>query len=161
METRKPKNHQMGASKANIQCKKHPKHRQSPGICSVCLREKLSQLSTSSRSNTATTISSCSSSSLSSLSSSNASSYSSPVHRNHRVGLERRGSVGFTMNGRNVLSKSMSMAAFVPRRREGERRDQVKKSSFWSKFLRPKNKGMDECLMHSRTMRERVITRVQ
>lgn len=40
----------IGKSKAHysmIFCKKHPKHRQSSGVCSVCLTEKLSPLSSS------------------------------------------------------------------------------------------------------------------
>ncbi|KAK9181439.1 hypothetical protein WN944_024576 [Citrus x changshan-huyou] len=27
-----------------IKCRKHPKHKQSPGVCSLCLRDELSQL---------------------------------------------------------------------------------------------------------------------
>lgn len=33
------------SSDNNFSCKKHTKHRQSPGICSLCLTEKLSKLS--------------------------------------------------------------------------------------------------------------------
>ncbi|CAL9215927.1 unnamed protein product [Arabidopsis halleri] len=52
-------------------CKKHPKHRQSPGICSLCLKESLSKLSSDfydlsssmSSSSLAKTMSSCSSAS--------------------------------------------------------------------------------------------------
>ncbi|KAL1224487.1 hypothetical protein V5N11_035942 [Cardamine amara subsp. amara] len=62
------------SSDNNYSCKKHPKHRQSPGICSLCLNESLSKLSidfhdysasmsSSSSKNVAKTVSSRSSSS--------------------------------------------------------------------------------------------------
>ncbi|CAL5384039.1 unnamed protein product [Camellia sinensis] len=148
MENRRPRR----STKPGIGCKKHPKHQQSPGVCSVCLREKLSQLSTTSRINTKTKDSSCSSlSSLSSLSSHYSSSESSPVHDRFSLGSEANGL-------RNVLRKSKSMAV-VNRTRDGEGRDHgKKKDGFWSKFLRPRRKKIDGGLMHSRTMRERVIT---
>ncbi|MQM15454.1 hypothetical protein Taro_048400 [Colocasia esculenta] len=38
----------MGWSEMEGRCRKHPKHRQSKGVCPSCLREKLSQLSASS-----------------------------------------------------------------------------------------------------------------
>ena len=62
------------SSDNNYSCKKHPKHRQSPGICSLCLNGSLSKLSldfydyssnmtSSSSKNVAKTVSSCSSAS--------------------------------------------------------------------------------------------------
>ncbi|KAG5612688.1 hypothetical protein H5410_023969 [Solanum commersonii] len=130
-------------SKSNsiILCKKHPKHKQNPGVCSVCLSEKLSVLSKTSRSNTTTSCSS--SSSLSSLSSSSdVSSCSSP--------------------NTNVLMKSRSLA-LIMRRKEGgiilEDNNSIgkkkKKEGFLSKLLNPKRNRKDEGLTHSRTMRER------
>ena len=70
----------------NFSCKKHTKHRQSPGICSLCLTERLSKISLeyyeytknvakkeasccSSSSSFSTSVSSCYSSSVSSCSS--------------------------------------------------------------------------------------------
>ncbi|XP_039065493.1 uncharacterized protein LOC120210915 [Hibiscus syriacus] len=84
-------------SKANEGCKRHPKHKQSPGVCSLCLGEKLSQLpyGSTSRRPTITTTCSSSSSSSSSLSSYHssalASSSSSPIRGYHLVG-EGKGS---------------------------------------------------------------------
>lgn len=75
----------------NYSCKKHPKHIQSPGICSLCLNESLSKLSldfhditssmsSSSSRNVAKTRSSCSAScSSESESESDYSSYYSSV----------------------------------------------------------------------------------
>ncbi|KAK4722461.1 hypothetical protein R3W88_012694 [Solanum pinnatisectum] len=147
------RDHQMqinkSKSKSNsiILCKKHPKHKQNPGVCSVCLSEKLTLLSKTSRRNTTTVTSSCcSSSSLSSLSSSSdVSSCSSP--------------------NTNVLMKSRSLA-LIMRRKEGgiilednSIEKKKKKEGFLSKLLNPKRNRKDEVLTHSRTMRERVITR--
>ncbi|KAH6803739.1 hypothetical protein C2S51_031986 [Perilla frutescens var. frutescens] len=120
-------------SKANSICKKHPKHMQSPGVCSICLNEKLSQLmsnsDSSSSSSRAARSRSSSSSSLSSyvssLSSSNASSCSSPVVDSNSV---------------RVFKKSKSIG--------------IVKGGFWSKLLPRKSRGI---LMHSRTTRERVV----
>ncbi|CDP01106.1 unnamed protein product [Coffea canephora] len=166
MEFRRPRHQQTARStRPNGMCNKHPKHQQSPGVCSICLTEKLSQLSSSSsRSNTtATTVdSSCSSSSLSSLSSSHysasASSCSSPVHSHHyRMTSDGRGlsSLSFFRSGRNVLTKSRSVAFITRRRDAGEviaMDHGKKKSGFWSKLLRPRSKRTDEGLVHSRTV---------
>ncbi|KAM7520800.1 hypothetical protein LguiB_019762 [Lonicera macranthoides] len=155
----------MARSKADLmRCKKHPKHRQSPGVCSVCLREKLSQLSSNMRKNTASMASSCSSSSsLSSLSSSNVSSLSSPVHRTHFVGVEAKGRyVSFLKSGKSVLlTKSRSMAFDVPMRvREGVDHGK-QKSGFWSRLIGARStKRVDDGLVHSRTMRERATSRI-
>ncbi|PIN10127.1 hypothetical protein CDL12_17289 [Handroanthus impetiginosus] len=134
----------------NGPCKKHPKHIQSPGVCSICLTEKLSHLlsnpvnirSSSKPVRSPSSSTSSSSYDLSSLSSSNASSCSSPV-----VIYTRRDGRKYSVR---VLKKSRSMAAFVPTRRKQE---DGSKRGFWSKLL-PGNRG----LTHSRTMRERVVT---
>lgn len=139
-------------SNAIIICKKHPKHKQNPGVCSICLSEKLSVLSTS---NT-TTVTSSSCSSLSSLSSSSdVSSCSSPPR--YRTNT-------------NVLMKSRSLALIMRRKdggiilEENSNGKKKKKEGFLSKLLNPKrklNRKDDEGLTHSRTMRERVITRLR
>ncbi|XP_010521295.1 PREDICTED: uncharacterized protein LOC104800226 [Tarenaya hassleriana] len=77
-------------SSAMGQCKKHPKHRQSPGVCSLCLNQKLSRLSTLDHASSSgagpETASYCSSSDVSSSSSSysSVSPCLSPLH--HRYG---------------------------------------------------------------------------
>lgn len=77
----------------NFSCKKHTKHRQSPGVCSLCLTEKLSKLSLEYYDYTkkaAETASYCYSSSASSsavsscYSSSSVSSCSSPLQYRYR-----------------------------------------------------------------------------
>ncbi|XVE60531.1 hypothetical protein DITRI_Ditri05aG0136300 [Diplodiscus trichospermus] len=156
-----------GRSKPNEgYCKRHPKHRQSPGVCSLCLREKLSQLSAnpSLRCTTSRVASSCyySSSSLSSYySSSSASSYSSPMHR-YRFTTEGKGtsfSLLLFSTGKNILTRSRSVA-FASRMRSKEAK---KKSGFLSKLLHPRNTKKEEeatGLEHSRTVREILTTRV-
>ncbi|EOA38648.1 hypothetical protein CARUB_v10010560mg [Capsella rubella] len=88
----KPKNHTVKRTNSSsdyvYSCKKHPKHRQSPGICSLCLNESLSKLSSDfhensssmSSSSLAKTVSSCSSSSSESESESDYSSTAISSH---------------------------------------------------------------------------------
>ncbi|KAK1406737.1 hypothetical protein QVD17_38345 [Tagetes erecta] len=128
-------------SSSSSKCKKHPKHEQSPGICSLCLRERLIKISRSS-SRVITCASSSSSSSISSISSvsssSGALSYTtSPMHG------YRKGRASNFLTSKLKKSKSM---AFVGERIRDD--DQRKKSGFWSK------------LMHSKTMREMFAKRV-
>ncbi|XP_059631306.1 uncharacterized protein LOC132274143 [Cornus florida] len=147
MENTAPKNHPMGWSK--FVCKRHTNHDQSPGVCSVCLREKLCQLST-----TSSMASSCSSKSSSS---SRYSSFgTSPASHRHRS--EAKGSISFLKSGKDVLSKSRS-TVFVPRIGR-EAVDGKKKRGFWSKLLRRRSKRKDEGLVqHSVITREMMSTR--
>lgn len=103
----KSKNHEEKRSNSNsnsdnnFSCKKHTKHRQSPGICSLCLTEKLSKLSLEYyeyTKNAAETASSCCSSSSSSYtsvsscySSSLVSSCSSPLQHRYREKKKKQG----------------------------------------------------------------------
>lgn len=121
-----------GRSKPNDKaCKKHPKHRQSPGVCSLCLQEKLSQLSASSSLGSTTTVASSCSSSLSSYSSSSsASSCSSPTHR-YPFPTEGKDSFSFLFfSGKNILTKSRSVAS--------SSRLRSNRSGFFSKLILPK-----------------------
>lgn len=156
-----------GNFKANAPCKKHPKHRQSPGVCSICLRERLSKLPNvaTSSSSSKVGLSSSPSSSCSDLSSSNASPCSSQVvSYTCRVEyLEAGKSMKVFKNvGQDVLKKSRSMVYVLQRRKEEGSMDDNNgknidgKRGFWSKFL----PGRGKALRHSRTMRERVTTEV-
>lgn len=155
------------SSKPFGNCKKHPKHKQSPGVCSLCLQKKLSKLPTSnSRATYTTTVSSCSSSYISSLSSyyssSSASSCSSPLHG---YCFTRDGSKGskclFFTRSNNMIQKSKSLA-FVFRMTSNYKKsscDEKKKYGFWSKFIlrRPSStRRLEGTLLHSRTIREMV-----
>ncbi|KAK3025943.1 hypothetical protein RJ639_040859 [Escallonia herrerae] len=153
MEAKRPRNHQV------MRCRRHPKHQQSPGVCSICLGERLSQLSTSLRSTTSTMLmasAGCSSSttSLSSLSSTYSSNASSPMHRDYRLGLEgKRYTMSLLRSGKNVLLKSKSLA-FVSRRRDQAGADDgKKKGGFWSKMVRSRSKMDHGLVLHSRTTR--------
>ncbi|CAN8275713.1 unnamed protein product [Cochlearia groenlandica] len=74
----------------NFSCKKHKKHRQSHGVCSLCLNEMLSKLTLDYTISIAKTVSSCSSSTSSNVSScytsssSLVSSCSSPLQYMYR-----------------------------------------------------------------------------
>ncbi|KAL5558924.1 hypothetical protein UlMin_035135 [Ulmus minor] len=139
-----------GSSKPDGRCKKHPKHRQAPGVCSLCLRERLSHLKRASNSSyrTSTTAGSSGSSTSSSLSSyyssSSGSSCSSPVHDSNIV-LKKSRSVAFPMRTRGSC------------RGKEDDSSEKKNSGFWSKLLYPKSKRKkeDEIFTHSRTVRER------
>lgn len=67
-------------------------------------------------------------------------------------------------SGKTVLTKSQSVASGVKRRdaegQVGINDHGKKKSSFWSKLLRPKNKRIDAGFSRSRTTNERAATKV-
>ncbi|XP_020202123.1 uncharacterized protein DDB_G0271670 [Cajanus cajan] len=159
-------------------CKKHPKHRQSPGVCSLCLRDKLSQLSTPSSSSSSSrkiTSLSSSSSSLSSYDSSSVSSCASPSTLPFPLEPTKSASNSVSIfllsakNGGVLKSKSMSVVATRRRKtREGDDDDNdggggnmksVKKSGFWSKLLHPKTKRSMEGKIKGNSTKQLVHTR--
>lgn len=132
-------------------CKKHPKHRQSPGVCSLCVSEKLTRISATSSKNTSKARAYyCSSSSLSSSEDdSYASSPSSSPPHLRRIASD----VLVDDNAKKVdagFGKSRSMA-FVAAE-DGKLRPEEKRGSssnnntnnkkvirgFWSKILHPR-----------------------
>lgn len=145
-------NRPYGRYKPNAPCRKHPKHTQSPGVCSICLNEKLSHLNNAPHSSRKKrpSFASSSSSYLSSLSSSYASSYSSPT-LSYTGSRARKSS---NVSGLEVLKKSRSMAFFLQRRKDedGNGKKVEMKRGFWSKLLSRKIKGLN--LMRSGSMRE-------
>ncbi|KAL6523563.1 hypothetical protein OROGR_017166 [Orobanche gracilis] len=158
MENRRSRTRQM-------RCKKHPRHKQSPGVCSICLVKRLSQLS-SSKKTTRKVSRTPSSSSLSSLSSCDSSSNASSCASPNYCGMGRSEGKGwyvsfFNVSGKNViLTKSRSLEFYPPRPDREHANDdyQKNKGGFWSKLigLSRRNKMDCEGLMHSKTMRESV-----
>ncbi|KAK7311644.1 hypothetical protein RJT34_09916 [Clitoria ternatea] len=161
----------VGRFNPNGYCKKHPKHRQSPGVCSLCLRDKLSQLpSSSSNSSTKTNTLSCDSSSVSSnsLSSYCSSSANSSCASPNSHPFPSTSFVSIFLLNNNAkhggLVKSRSVAVFPRRRKEGDEGDvdghvkkSVKKHGFWFKLLHPKRKKMEDKatrLVHTRSLLE-------
>lgn len=140
---------QMGWSKSEGRCKKHPKHTQSPGVCSSCLRERLSQLSSSNN----TLSGSCSSSSPSSSSSASASSESSPPHPLYLSSVLPVSASG------GLFGRSRSMAVVAGGNGNGNGKGGVvgnrkKRGGFWSKLLGVSNRRRkEEGLSHSKTMK--------
>ncbi|KAL5982301.1 hypothetical protein ACLOJK_016372 [Asimina triloba] len=149
----------MGISESGSRCRKHPRQ-QSPGVCSFCLREKLSQLSASTSANNNTN--SCSSSSsISSCSSLSDSSYSSP---SHHLSSDANGRMPFVTGAHDgFFTRSRTVAFSAPLRGvtastfAGERK---KKGGFWSRLLRPNSKRRKEVFLHSQTMKEIPSTHV-
>ncbi|KAK8313957.1 hypothetical protein V6Z11_D01G144500 [Gossypium hirsutum] len=121
--------------KPNEGCERHPKHKQSPGVCSLCLAQKLSHLSSTHFS----TLASSSSSSISSSCSSSSCS-SSPFHPYRFIADSKGTSFSFLLfNGKNLFTKSKSVA--WPSRMISKEGDdhKKKKGGFLSKLLHPKN----------------------
>lgn len=121
-------------------CKRHPKHRQAPGVCSLCLHEKLSKIySDSSRSS-----SSSSSSSLSHMKYydySSGSSSSSSLSPSSSSGSSVASPVPQYQFERHYLLKSRSIAFVRRRRRKGDETngdnkggDDQKRLGFWSRL---------------------------
>lgn len=141
-------------------CKDHPNDKQLPGVCSSCLRDKLSQLTTlidphccSPSSPTSPQAQPFSHASL---------NYVTPAYprRLHRNASHATSSVScmLSFNYELNLKKSKSLA-FASRNRLKER-DIVsggrgrKKDGFWSKVLKLTRKDTKEAFMNSRTARE-------
>lgn len=108
------------AESDSSKCRRHPYQKQLPGVCSCCLREKLTKLSISPSFNKRSTtfISDDTSSYTSSPPYSTASSSSvtttttrkSPGHRHRRNGSEAYVSVGMVLNNGFKKSRSVSCA---------------------------------------------------
>ncbi|KAK9130118.1 hypothetical protein Sjap_010605 [Stephania japonica] len=146
-----------------MRCKTHPKHRQSPGVCSICLREKLSHLSSTKTSTSSITYISNSSSVSSSPSSAMSSSCRSSPTRDGHV---KRGVVSVLVSGKNGLQRSRSMAFAEARKRvdyHGDDHLKEKKKGFWSRLLGTSKKNFDHrdpLMRYSRTMKEARVTRL-
>lgn len=139
----------MGRSESQHGCKKHENEKQLPGVCSSCLRERLSQLPASS--NRINTIGGGRYSCSSSLS-------ASPIYlRHHRRDSEKMGSISFTLKVGHGLKKSRSIAFITRSGREEEVAGcGKKKGGFWSKLLWSSGKTNKDVLMHSRTASQRL-----
>lgn len=128
------------------QCKKHPKHRQSPGVCSLCVSEKLTRISATSSNNTSKARAYyCSSSSLSSSEDdSYASSPSSSPPHLRRIASD----VLVDDNAKRLdaeFGKSRSMAFVAaedgklrPEEKRGSNNNKKVIRGFWSKILHPR-----------------------
>lgn len=144
----------MGWSESKQGCRKHPNEKQLPGVCSSCLRERLSQLQPSSNKKTIGSVGGYSCSSSPSYSPASSSIYVSPVyrrHHHHRRLSEKMGSISFTLNVSQGLKKSKSIAFVTRTRAEEVAASAKKKGGFWSKLLKSTRKRTKEVLMHPRT----------
>ncbi|RVX23267.1 hypothetical protein VitviT2T_010707 [Vitis vinifera] len=144
----------MVASEAGGKCKKHPEQEQLPGVCSACLRERLSQLYGCKSQNKAVNmmgVSSCSSlSSSPPYSSASSSTLVSPNRSNHyRRASEVTAKIAMVIGGGHGggLKKSRSVAV-VPSGRGGD--GKTKKGGFWSKLLRSRGDRSKRDFMHSK-----------
>ncbi|XP_028792806.1 uncharacterized protein LOC114748544 [Neltuma alba] len=149
----KRKNNVVGRFKHDASCKRHPKHHQSPGVCSLCLRERLAQLSSSSTSRAAPPSSAATSSSVSSLSSYYSSSCSSSCASPSEAKTTSSISI-FLFNAKHGLIKSRSMAA-ASRRRDAIGGDDTagKSRGFLFNLLRPRHKKPEHRDTHDQLVR--------
>ncbi|CAK8537544.1 unnamed protein product [Lathyrus sativus] len=143
-------NDTIGRIKPNGRCKKHPKHNQSPGVCSLCLCEKLIQLSSLSthrkalvlaNDNSSNSSSSFSSSYVSSLSSSSVSSLASPLHCFCFNSDGKSSSLSiFLVHGQNEIVKNKS---FGRRKCEDGVKHGNKRCGFWFNLFHAKRKRIE------------------
>ncbi|XP_010496596.1 PREDICTED: uncharacterized protein LOC104773647 [Camelina sativa] len=123
-------------TKHAVFCKKHPKHRQSPGVCSLCLNERLSlfiKAASSRRPRSRQVLcSSSTSSSLSSYCSSSVSSCPSPLLDRRRYLLMAAGGSGRREKGISWMTKSRSVTYKVDdEKRKKKKKKTTNKSSFF------------------------------
>ncbi|KAK9670689.1 hypothetical protein RND81_13G218400 [Saponaria officinalis] len=176
----------MGLSETDSSnCRRHPNHRQTPGVCSSCLREKLSKLTISPPSlpsNKINNIASPSSTFSSTPPYSSASSSTttttrkSPGSRHRRNGSETYVSVGMVLNSGLKKSRSVSCAPLSARTKSGandiindkfkscvnacgevDKEGNHKKinNGFLKKLIHTTSKKTKGVFVHSKTMRER------
>lgn len=137
----------MGRLETEQGCKRHPGVKKLPGVCSYCLNERLSQL-TSYSSNQKFSYSFSSSPTCSSTSS---STYISPAghRRKHRRNApDVISSASFLFNSSNTgLKKSRSMAIVAKNQFaevKDEEKNKKKKSGFWSKLIGKSGKKKED-----------------
>ncbi|XP_072984966.1 uncharacterized protein [Typha latifolia] len=166
----------MGRSSAEERrCKKHPKHKQSTGVCPFCLGEKLSRLASSSAFSSLTYASSSSASTSAYSSDSELSSLaaSPPRHDMKRARLSL-----LLKKDLEPLTKSRSLIFVIGRRKEDygeeviiekgkgkekkekkekEKEKKEKRRRFWSKLLSTGSRRKEEgcSLSHSKTLKEK------
>ncbi|KAL3369166.1 hypothetical protein AABB24_009802 [Solanum stoloniferum] len=126
-------------------CKKHQDHKQNPGVCSCCLRERLIKLSTNSTTTIMATSSSCT---YSSLSSSTSSSTCGSPRRHRRINSDVVGPFSFVGTGAGGGLKKSRSIAFVARSC-GLLNEQKKKEGFWSKLIKSTGEIQKVCTIPS------------
>ncbi|KAK4366992.1 hypothetical protein RND71_014872 [Anisodus tanguticus] len=140
----------MAFSEPGVICKKHPQHKQQPGVCSCCLREELSKINGIS---TIATISSIPSSLSSSAFSSNCASPRDRIGHRRITSDVAGGHYSFVTlaaadtGGGEGLEKSRSIA-FVARGGRVGINGKKKKEGFWSKLIRSTGKRTKRVIVH-------------
>lgn len=140
---------------SGTRCKEHPNNNQLPGVCSYCLRDKLSNLCNNKPTYYHVPHSPQPFSSVSSNFVSLANRHSH--HRRHTSSLtDSSFSSMISSNSGLKKSKSVAFASRSQLRGKVENGDNKvrKKGSFWSKLLKLTRNDTKEAFMHSKTMRE-------
>lgn len=145
-----------------VGCKKHPYNNPQQGVCSSCLAEKLSNLSTPcnypsfSNSQAKSTQVGAAYDSFSSSSSGHVSPRADRTRRHARHGSD---STGHVVSASSGLKKSRSMIAYASRKGRdvmvaGGRSGKMmvkKKGGFWAKLIRSTSKRTKDVFTHSRS----------
>ncbi|XP_009586595.1 uncharacterized protein LOC107820481 [Nicotiana tabacum] len=139
----------MAFSEPEVICKKHPQHKQQPGVCSCCLREKLSKINGTSTIMAA--LASISSSLSSSTTSSNCVSPRGAIGHRRITSDVTSGHYSFvTLAGGGAgggLKKSRSIAIVARGGRVGIN-GKKKKEGFWSKLIKSTGKRTKRVIAH-------------
>ncbi|GMH05927.1 hypothetical protein Nepgr_007767 [Nepenthes gracilis] len=163
----------MGFSESDLGCRKHPNQKQLPGVCSSCLRERLTKLATSDSSY----------SKPSSIVSDSSSLYSSPPYSSVSSSTRKPSATSRRRHGRNAseavvipvgfvlhsggcidtnsgLKKSLSVTCAPRDTGVNLNNSEIidgnckKKTGFWKKLIRSTSRKTKGVLMHSRTTKE-------
>ncbi|GAU45309.1 hypothetical protein TSUD_300380 [Trifolium subterraneum] len=142
---------------SRVRCKEHPNDKQLPGVCSSCLRDKLSQLYTK---NPIESLYYCSPSSPATpqaIDDGSTNHGSSRSRRFRRNASHATGSASCMISFNNALNLKKSKSLAVVSRNRVRDRDVVgggrgrKKDGFWSKVLKLRRKDAEETVVNSRT----------
>ncbi|KAK2443653.1 hypothetical protein QL285_014739 [Trifolium repens] len=143
-----------------VRCKEHPNDKQIPGVCSSCLRDKLSQLYTK---NPVEPLYNCSPSSPASPQAidEGSTNHGSSGHRGRRFrrnASHATGSASCMISFNHALNLKKSKSLAVASRNRVRDRDVGggggrgrKKDGFWSKVLKLRRKDTEETVVNSRT----------
>ncbi|XP_058786997.1 uncharacterized protein LOC131661465 [Vicia villosa] len=142
-----------------VRCKEHPNDKQLPGVCSSCLRDKLSQLYTKNSNDCSLYYSSPLSPGSPQPIEDDSTNHGSLGHRNrrfHRNASHAAGSVSCMISFNNALNLKKSKSLAVATRSRVRERDVGggrgrKKDGFWSKVLKLRRKETEESVVKSRT----------
>ncbi|CAH9110570.1 unnamed protein product [Cuscuta europaea] len=139
-------------SKPEAICRRHPDHKQPSGVCSCCLRERLSKISGAVSVSSGTSLSSSPAENCDYYSASSSSASGCGTPRGHRrITSDVAGRFSFLSIGsggcEGRLKKSRSIA-FAARKQGRGRGGGKKNEGFWSKLIKSTGKRTKKVFLH-------------